>query len=72
MSDEVLTELWRIKDDIARQYGNDVEALVAHLRQRESLEHPPVVQPPAIRPGAEQGVARAERSSGRRDKGETL
>ena len=59
MPDEVLTELWRIKDDIARQYGNDVEALVAHLRQRESLEHPPVVQPPAMRPGAEQGVAGA-------------
>lgn len=57
MPDEVLTELWRIKDDIARQYGNDVEALVTHLRQLESLERFPVVQPSAVRPSAEEGVA---------------
>jgi hypothetical protein len=57
MPDEVLTELWRIKDDIARQYGNDVDALVAHLRQREALERLLVVQPSAMQPGAEQGVA---------------
>jgi hypothetical protein len=57
MPDEVLTELWRAKDDIARQYGNDVEALAAHLRQLESLEHSPVLQPPARRFSAEQGVA---------------
>jgi hypothetical protein len=59
MPDEVLTELWRIKDDIARQYGNDVDALVAHLRQRETLERLPVVQPSAMQPGAEQGAAGA-------------
>jgi hypothetical protein len=56
MPDEVLTELWRIKDDIARQYGNDVEALVAHLRELESLERLPVVQPSSVRPSAEQGA----------------
>ena len=55
MSDEVIETLWRIKDDIAREYGYDVARLAAVLRaeqgnaghrvvdlqaQREAAQHP--------------------------------
>lgn len=32
MTDEIIEELWQIKDGIAREYGYDVDALVAHLK----------------------------------------
>ena len=32
MADEIIQELWRIKDKIAREYDYDLDALVAHLR----------------------------------------
>ena len=31
MPDELIEELWQIKDGIAREHGYDVDALVAHL-----------------------------------------
>ena len=38
MPDELIEELWQIKDGIAREHGYDVDALVAHLRIRERME----------------------------------
>jgi len=35
MSDEIIKELWQIKDSIAREHGYDVERIVDHLRKRE-------------------------------------
>ena len=35
MSDEIIEELWRIKDSIAREHGYDIEALVAYLQSKE-------------------------------------
>ena len=32
MSDEVITELWQIKESIAREHGYDVGRLVAYIR----------------------------------------
>ena len=32
MPDEIIEELWRIKDDIAREHGNDVRKIAAHLQ----------------------------------------
>ena len=32
MSDEVIEELWRAKDEIARERGNDVRKLAAYLQ----------------------------------------
>jgi hypothetical protein len=39
MADEIIAELWRIKDCIAHEFGYDVDALIAHLKaQRPSSE----------------------------------
>ncbi|MBQ36227.1 MAG: hypothetical protein CME04_07545 [Gemmatimonadaceae bacterium] len=38
MADEVIRELWQIKDDIANEYRCDVETLVAHLRSMPEIE----------------------------------
>ena len=35
MSDEVIETLWRIKDDIAREYGYDVARLADALRAEQ-------------------------------------
>ena len=35
MSDEIMQELWQIKDRIAREHGYDIEVLVAHLQSNE-------------------------------------
>ena len=35
MVDEVIEELWRIKDDMAREHGYDVGRLAAYFRRRE-------------------------------------
>ena len=32
MADEIIRELWRIKDKIAQEHDYDLDALVAHLR----------------------------------------
>jgi hypothetical protein len=34
MADDIIRELWTIKDAIAAEYGCDVKALVAHLRSK--------------------------------------
>ncbi len=35
MPDEIIKELWKIKDNIAEEYGCDAKALVAHLKKRK-------------------------------------
>ena len=56
MPDELIEELWQIKDGIAREHGYDVDALVAHLRTRERMESRRVVDLRAAREAAEQGA----------------
>jgi hypothetical protein len=36
-ADEVLQEIWRIKDTLSASYGHDVKRLFADLRKREKL-----------------------------------
>ena len=43
MSDELIEELWQIKDSIAREHEYDVDALVAHFRTQERMESRRVV-----------------------------
>lgn len=57
MSDEIIKELWQIKDNIAREHGYDLEALVAHLQTKKRPEGQCVVDLRAIREAAEQGAA---------------
>ena len=56
MSDEIIKELWKIKDSIAREHGYDIEALVAHLQTKKRPEGQQVVDLRAIRRAAEQGA----------------
>ena len=35
MADEIIEEVWRIKDEIAREHGYDVDRLGAYFRERE-------------------------------------
>ncbi len=57
MSDEVLNELWAVKDSIAKEHGNDVESLVAHLRRMARLESERVLDSVRNEPVAEQNDA---------------
>jgi len=34
MADEIIEELWKIKDGIAHEYAYNVDALVAHLKAK--------------------------------------
>ena len=74
MPDELIEELWRIKDGMAREHGYDVDALVAHLRTRERMESRRVVDLCAAREAAEQDTSgkRADSAPGSRDTGESV
>lgn len=37
MADEIIREVWQIKDEIARENGNDIDRLVAYFRSRPRL-----------------------------------
>jgi hypothetical protein len=56
MPDEIIKELWQIKDSIAREHGYNIEALVAHLQTKERPEGQRVVDLRAMRVAAEQGA----------------
>ncbi len=43
--DEIMEELWQIKDDIAREHGYDIRRLATHLRRVEQAYHERVVDP---------------------------
>lgn len=34
MADEIIEELWKIKDGIAHEYAYNIDALVAHLKAK--------------------------------------
>jgi hypothetical protein len=43
MTDEIIKELWKIKDDIAKEFGYDVKAFVSKLRAKKKEEDQCVV-----------------------------
>ena len=59
MSDEIIEELWRIKDSIAREHGYDIETLVAYLQSKEKAEGQQIVDLSAMKKTAEQGPSSA-------------
>ena len=57
MTDEIIQELWRIKDGIARDHGYDLDLLVAYLRSKERAGDQHGTEPPrSIKETAEQGA----------------
>ncbi|MFH1112302.1 MAG: hypothetical protein V1792_00130 [Pseudomonadota bacterium] len=56
MPDEIIEELWRIKDGIARECGYDVKVLVAHLKDKKHIEDKQVVDPRSIKRTTDQEV----------------
>jgi len=54
MADEIITELWKVKDAIAKEYGCDVKALVAHLRVKKREEDNRVIDLGSMKQAAEQ------------------
>ena len=59
MSDEIIEELWRIKDSIAQEHGYDIEALAAYLQSKKRAEDQQVVDLSAMKKIAEQGASSA-------------
>lgn len=59
MSDEIIEELWRIKDSIAREHGYDIEALAAYLQSKKRAEGQQIVDLSAMKKTAEQGTSSA-------------
>ena len=60
MSDEIIEELWRIKDSIAQEHGYDIEALVAYrVQSKEKAEDRQIVDLSAMKKTAEQDASSA-------------
>ena len=38
MPDEIIEELWKIKDSIAREHNYDIRALAAHLQSKKEAK----------------------------------
>ena len=39
MPDEIIEELWEIKDSMAKEHGNDVRKLAAYLQSNKDTKH---------------------------------
>ena len=57
MADEIIKELWQIKDGIASEHGYDIKAFVAYLRARKHLGEHQVVDLQSAKKNAQQGAA---------------
>ncbi len=56
MTDEIIGELWKIKDDIAEEHGYDLDALVASLRENKTAARRRLEDLGSIHTTAEKGV----------------
>jgi hypothetical protein len=43
MNDEIIREVWLIKDSIGREFGYDIRSLGALLQQRQRMGHKQIV-----------------------------
>lgn len=57
MADEIMKELWEIKDGISREHGNDLDSLIVFLRSRRISDGRNVVDLRAIKKKADQSAA---------------
>lgn len=56
MADEIIKELWEIKDDIAHEHGYNLDSLVAYLRSKKHTGNQKVVNLRAMKERAKQGA----------------
>jgi len=49
MTDEIIQELWRVKDKFAKKFNYDTDAVAAELREREKESGREVVNPASQR-----------------------
>ena len=59
MSDEIIKELWQIKDSIAQEHGYDIETFVTHLQTKKRTKDQKVVDLSALKENAGQGASGA-------------
>jgi hypothetical protein len=43
MKNEILEELWKVKDDLGEKYGKDIDALANALKKKENDETAKVI-----------------------------
>jgi len=55
MTDKIIQELWKIKDEIACAHNYDLDSLSAYFRTRKRLRNQSVVNLQAIKQMTEQG-----------------
>jgi hypothetical protein len=53
VADEIIEELWKIKDGIAREYAYNVDALVAHIKAKSLSAGQKVVDLRALKPAGQ-------------------
>ena len=56
MPDEIIKELWRIKDAIAKEHGYDMDELIAHLQATSKAKDRQVVDLAAFKKVVEKGA----------------
>ncbi len=62
MPDEIIKELWQIKDSVAREHDYNIRALVAHLQSKKRGKGQHVVDLGSLRQAAEtQRTAKSKR-----------
>ena len=64
MADEIIKELWKVKDAIAKEYGCDIKSFVAHLRDKKHEEEKQVVALRSMKQAAEQNTEADARPRG--------
>lgn len=52
MPDEIIEELWQIKDSMAREHGYDIDAFVVHLQSKQRSANQQVVDLRAMKKAA--------------------
>ena len=57
MTDEIIKELWQIKDNIASEHNYDLDALVIHLRSTGGMAGRRVVDIQSSNVATEQGTS---------------
>ena len=62
MPNEIIKELWQIKDSMAREHGYDIDAFVAHLQSRQRAGDRQVVDLRAMKEAAERASSAKPRS----------